>query len=93
MLTSIFFVCPNCYNTKKFRIFTSNFQVVKQSPEMGIRIEESDTLPSLREGDNYVECQQCFTKLAYDMAIVVGRKYIQQTKRFQNKTSPSFICR
>lgn len=93
MLTSTFFVCPNCYNTKKFRIFTSNFQVVKQSPEMGIRIEESDILPNLREGDNYIECQTCFTKLEYNMATCIGKKYLRQTKRLLNKKFPSIICK
>ena len=52
MLTHTFFICPNCGNVKNFRIFTSNFQVVKQSPEMGIRVEESGIMPSLREDDN-----------------------------------------
>lgn len=80
MLASIFFVCPNCGNVKNFRIFTSNFQVVKQSPEMGIRIDESDVMPSLRENDNYIECQRCFKKVEYGRAVDIGKKYIQVTK-------------
>ncbi len=66
MLTNTFFVCQNCGNVTKFKIFTSNFRVVKQSPETGIRIEESNIMPSLREIDNYIECQMCFKKLKYD---------------------------
>ncbi|HHT9114595.1 MAG: hypothetical protein HZA47_04275 [Planctomycetes bacterium] len=81
MLASIFFVCPNCGNVKNFRAFTSNFQVVKQSPEMGIRIDESDVMPSLREDDNYIECQMCFKKLEYDLAIDIGKKYLQKSMR------------
>lgn len=80
MLASIFFVCPNCGNVKNFRVFTSNFQVVKQSPEMGIRIDESDVMPSLRENDNYIECQRCFKKVEYGRAVDIGKKYIQVTK-------------
>ena len=66
MLTNTFFVCPHCGNVTKFKIFTSNFWVVKQSPEMGIRIDESNIMPSLRKTDNYIECQICFKKLKYD---------------------------
>ncbi len=81
MLASTFFVCPNCGNVKNFRVFTSNFQVVKQSPEMGIRIDESDVMPSLREDDNYIECQMCFKKLEYDLAGDIGKKYLRVTKK------------
>ena len=52
MIMNTFFVCPNCGNDKEFKIFTSNFQVIKQSPELGKRIDESDVLPSLRQNDN-----------------------------------------
>lgn len=83
MFASIFFVCPNCGNVKNFRVFTSNFQVVKQSPEMGIRIDESDVMPSLREDDNYIECQMCFKKLEYDLAIDIGKKYLQKSIRLR----------
>jgi hypothetical protein len=68
MQTSAFFVCPDCGNVKKFRIFTSNYQVVNQSPEMGMRIDESSAMPSLREDNNYVECPLCLKKLEYDTA-------------------------
>lgn len=83
MLTSTFFVCPNCGNVKIFRIFTSSFQVIKQSSEMGRRTDESDIMPSLRENDNYVECQICFKKLEYGIASDIGKKYIQVTKRLR----------
>lgn len=83
MLASIFFVCPNCGNVKNFRVFTSNFQVVKQSPERGVRVNESDVIPSLRENDNYIECQSCFKRVEYDRAVDIGQKYIQVTKKFR----------
>ncbi|MBI2471644.1 MAG: hypothetical protein HYV59_10450 [Planctomycetes bacterium] len=83
MFTNTFFVCPNCGNIKKFRIFTSNFQVINQSPEMGMRIGESDVMPSLRENDNYIECQLCFKKLEYGRAVDIGKKYLQMTKRLR----------
>lgn len=83
MFTNAFFVCPNCGNVKKFRIFTSNFQVINQSPEMGMRIDESDVMLSLRENDNYIECQMCFKKLEYDMATDIGKKYLRVTKRLR----------
>lgn len=83
MLTNIFFICPNCGNVKKFKIFTSNFQVVKQSPEMGVRVDESNVMPSLRECDNYIECQVCFKRLEYDRAVDIGKRYVQETKRLR----------
>ena len=85
MLTNTFFICPKCSNVRKFRIFTSNFQVVEQSPEMGIRVEESGVMPNLRGYDNYIECQICFKKLEYDLAIDIGKKYLQTAKNFINK--------
>ena len=48
-----------------------------------MRIDESDAMPSLRENDNYIECQTCFNKLEYGIAIDIGKKYIQMTKRFR----------
>ncbi len=83
MLTDAFFVCPDCGNVKKFKIFTSNFQVVYQSPETGKRIDESSVLPSLREDDNYIECQRCFKKVEYNKAIDVGKRYIRINKKFR----------
>lgn len=81
MIGNTFFVCPNCGEIKKFRIFTSNFQIVEQSPEVGMRTYESGILPSLRENDNYIECQSCFKKSGYDVAADIGKKYIQENKK------------
>lgn len=77
MMTKKFFVCPHCGNNKEFKIFTSNFQVVRQSPELGIRTEESGALPSLRQNDNYIECPHCFQRFDYDNAATAGKKYNQ----------------
>jgi len=33
MIMNTFFVCPECGNTEKFKVFTSNFQIVKQSTD------------------------------------------------------------
>jgi len=68
-------LCPNCGDTKKFKVFTSNFQIIEQSPELRIREQESGVLPNLRQDDNYVECQLCFKKSAYDLAVYLGKKY------------------
>lgn len=61
MITKTLFECTNCGNKETFKIFTSSFRVVKQSPGFGIRVE-SGILPNLREKDNYVECQLCTHK-------------------------------
>ncbi|MBI2471444.1 MAG: hypothetical protein HYV59_09415 [Planctomycetes bacterium] len=83
MIMNTFFVCPNCGNDKEFKIFTSSFQVIRQSPELGKRVVESDVLPSLRQNDNYIECQLCFKKYEYDNAAAIGKKYIQTAQRLQ----------
>ena len=83
MITKTFFVCSNCGNDKEFKIFTSNFQVIKQSPELGIRTEESGVLPSLRQKDNHIECQLCSQRFEYDDAAAIGKKYIQEIQRLQ----------
>lgn len=57
-----FFVCPNCGYDEKFKIFTSNVQVIYQSSEAKIRSFESSILPNLRYGDNYIECQLCLER-------------------------------
>ncbi len=80
-MMNAFFVCPNCGNNKEFKVFTSNFQVIKQSPELGKRVIESDILPSLRQNDNYIECQLCHKRFEYDNAASIGKKYIQMTQR------------
>ncbi len=81
MIGNTFLACPNCGDIKKFRIFSSSFQIVEQSPELGIRTFESGVLPSLRENDNYIECQSCFKKSGYDIAANIGKKYIQKNKK------------
>lgn len=83
MLTDTFFICPNCGNAKKFKIFTSNFQVVYQSPEIGKRIDESSVMPSLRENDNSIECQRCFKRVEYGKAIDIGKRYVQVNKKLR----------
>ncbi|MFN3533238.1 MAG: hypothetical protein ACK41Q_12135 [Candidatus Brocadia sp.] len=91
MITKTFFVCSNCGNDKEFKIFTSNFQVIRQSPELGIRTEESDILPSLRHNDNYIECQRCFQRFDYDNAATIGKRYIQTTQRLRKSALPSTV--
>lgn len=83
MRTNKFFVCPNCGNVKKFKVFTSNFQVIIQSPETGICTDKSGILPNLRQNDNYVECQVCFEKSEYDVAADYGKKYIKVIQKFK----------
>ena len=83
MIMNTFFVCPNCGNDKEFKIFTSNFQVIKQSPNLGKRIEESDFLPNLRQDGNYIKCPLCFKRYEYDTAASIGKKYIQTTQIIQ----------
>ncbi|MBE7445088.1 MAG: hypothetical protein HS132_07515 [Planctomycetia bacterium] len=83
MAKNTFFVCPSCGNVRKFKIFTSNFQVVEQSPETGVRIGESGVLPSLRLNDTYVECQACLKKSDYDMAVAIGKKYVEESQRVE----------
>ena len=73
-----FFVCPHCGNVKIFKIFSSNFQVIVQSMEMGGRIDESSLLPSLRKADNFIECASCFQKVDYDTAAYLGNKFISK---------------
>lgn len=77
MTTNKFFVCPNCGSLEKFKIFISSFLTVRQSPELGICIDESGVLPNLRHTDNYVECQVCFKKSEYDRALDLGKSYVK----------------
>ena len=83
MMLNTFFVCPNGGNDKEFKFFTRNFRVTRQSPEIGVRIEESDVLPNLRQSDNYIECQLCFKKFEYNNAATIGKKYIQATQKLR----------
>lgn len=83
MILNTFFVCPNCGNDKEFRVFASSFRDVRQSPELGIRIEEGESLPNLRQTDTYVECKLCTQRFEYDGAVAIGKKYIRVTQRFR----------
>lgn len=81
MLTNTFFICPKCGNVEKFRVFTSSVKFISQSSELKMRTEESNVMPNLRGYDNYIECQMCFKKLEYDLAIDIGKKYLQKSIR------------
>lgn len=83
MMMNTFFVCTNSGNDKEFKIFTSNFRVIKQSPELGIRTNESDILPNLQQEDNYIECQLCLQRFEYENAATIGKKYIQTSLRLR----------
>ncbi len=89
MVMNTFFICPNCGNDKEFRVFASAFRDIRQSPELGIRVEESDALPNLRQADTYVECKLCFQRFECDSASAIGKKYIKTTQRFRNTKYPS----
>ncbi len=82
-MTSTFFICPHCGNNHEFLVITSNVRVIRQSPEVGLRTEESDPLPNLRENDNYIECRLCLQRFEYDTAANIGKRYIQTALRFQ----------
>lgn len=82
-MTNTFFICPHCGNNHEFAVFMSHFKVVRQSPELGIRTEQSDPLPNLRKQDNYIECQKCSQRFEYDCAVAVGKRYLQTTRRLQ----------
>lgn len=77
MLANTFFACSKCGNKKKFRVFTSSFRTIEQSPELGIRIE-SGILPNLRENDNYVECLSCSQRFDCDAAIPIRKDYAEK---------------
>ena len=82
MMLNTFFVCPECGNAEKFKVFTGNFQIVRQSAE-GVRIYESGVMPNLRENDNYIECQLCSKRSEYYLAADIGKNYIGDRKTFQ----------
>lgn len=63
------------------KYITSNFQAIKQSPELGKRIEESDILPNLRQNDTYIECKCCFQRIEFNSAATIGKRYIQMTQK------------
>ncbi len=83
MTGNTFFVCPNCGNDKEFRVFTSSFRDIKQSPELGMRIEESDFLPNLRGVDAYIECKFCSQRFECDNTAAIGKKYIKTAQRLR----------
>lgn len=76
-----FFICPKCGNDKEFKIFTTNYQDIRQSSDLGMRVDESDFLPSLRQGDTHIECKCCFQKIEYDNAATIGKRYIRATQK------------
>ena len=86
MIMNTFFVCPECGNDKDFKIFTSNFQSIRQSPELGVRTDVSGALPNLRQHDNYIECVSCFKRYEYNEAMTNGRRYIQVISKRKTTT-------
>lgn len=89
MGTKKFLVCPNCGNAKLFKVFTSSFQVVMQSPDDGICIGESGILPNLRQNDNYVECQLCHERSEYDTAVDLGKRHLKAIKDLKTTSVPA----
>ena len=86
MVMNTFFVCPECGNDKDFKVFTSNYQSVRQSPDLGVRTDVSGVLPNLRQHDNYIECVLCLTRHEYNEALANGRRYIQSTRKLKTTT-------
>ena len=84
MIANKFFACSQCGNKKKFRVFTSSFRTIEQSPELGIRIE-SGVLPNLRENDNYVECQLCSQRFDCDTAKAIRKAYTEKPTGLENQ--------
>ncbi len=76
-----FFICPKCGNDKEFKIFATNYQDIRQSSDLGMRVDESDFLPSLRQGDTHIECKRCFQRIEHDNAATIGKRYIQATQK------------
>ena len=86
MVMNTFFVCPECGNDKDFKVFTSNFQCIRQSPELGVRTDVSGALPNLRQHDNYIECVPCLKRHEYNEAVTNGRRYIQAIRKRKTMT-------
>ncbi len=86
MVMNTFFVCPECGNDKDFKIFTSNFQVVRQAPELGVRVDASVALPNLRPHDNYIECIRCLKRYEYNEAVTNGQRYVQAIRKLKQTT-------
>lgn len=74
MIAKKIFSCSQCGNKKKFRVFTSSFRTIEQSPELGILIE-SGVLPNLRENDNYIECLVCSQRFDCDNPKTIGKTF------------------
>lgn len=87
MVMNTFFVCPECGNDKVFKVFTSNFQSIRQSPELERCTDVSGALPNLRQHDNYIECVPCLKRYDYNDAVTNGRRYVRAIGRFK-KTYP-----
>ncbi|MDR4508319.1 MAG: hypothetical protein MRJ65_08815 [Candidatus Brocadiaceae bacterium] len=85
MIAKTFFVCPNCGNAHKFKLFNTSFQVIKQSPKKGKRTDETGFLPSLRDKDNYIECQQCLREFAYDRGVDAGKNAVNNVRCLKTK--------
>ena len=42
-----------------------------------MRVDKSNFLPSLQQGDTRIERKHCFQKIEYDAAETIGKKHIQ----------------
>ncbi len=76
-----FFICPYCGNVKTFKVFTSSYRVVVQSPESSTRIDESSVVPSLNPSDNPIECQVCLKRMPYEVARHFSKMYREVTEK------------
>ncbi len=63
-------IVPYCF----IKIFTTNYQDIRQSSDLGMRVDESDYLPSLRQDGTHTECKCCFQKIEYYSAATTGEK-------------------
>ena len=68
---------------KNFESLRVAFEILNSPPELGMRVEESDVLPNLRETDTYVECKFCSQRFECDSAAAVGKKYIKTTRSLE----------
>ena len=59
---------PYCF----IKIFTTNYQILDSRP-ISECVDESDFLPSLRQGETHIECKCCFRKIEYDNAAIIGK--------------------
>jgi hypothetical protein len=63
------------------KIFTTNYQDIRQTSDLGMSVDESNFLPSLRQGYTRIECKRCFQKIEYDSAVTIGERDIQTTQK------------